>query len=126
MRSVDLLRPGGRLVPVASEPDAEAAAKRGAEALYFVVEPNAARFREISRMADEGKLRSLVAEVYSLDRAREAFERSLYARQPVRSCFRSQNSRSSRSIDLHHRAVKRTVQAFSSRTPALYHSAVRL
>lgn len=79
-QSVHLVRPGGRLVSVAVEPDVEAAAERGIEAIYFVVEPNAAQLREISRLADEGELRSLVAEVYALDRARKAFERSLHAR----------------------------------------------
>ncbi len=70
-RSPAVLRPGGRLVSIAEEPPA------GAGGLYFTVEPSREQLVEIGRLADGGALRPRVAEVFALERAREAFERSL-------------------------------------------------
>lgn len=72
-RSAAVLAPGGRLVSVAEEPPPQA----GVEAVYFVVEPNAAQLAEIARLADEGGLRSMIDQVFELADARRAFERSL-------------------------------------------------
>lgn len=66
-RSHAVLRPGGRLVSVAEEAPG---------AVYFVVEPNRERLVELAKLADDGKLRPTVDEVFPLADARTAFERS--------------------------------------------------
>jgi NADPH:quinone reductase-like Zn-dependent oxidoreductase len=76
-RSPAVLRPGGRLVSVAEEPPADAAAGREIIALYFVVEPSREQLLEIARLADSGELRPIVGEVFDLADARVAFERSM-------------------------------------------------
>jgi NADPH:quinone reductase-like Zn-dependent oxidoreductase len=76
-RSPAVLRPGGRLVSVAEEPPADAAAGRKIVALYFVVEPNREQLLEIATLADSGELRPAVGEVFDLADARSAFARSM-------------------------------------------------
>jgi NADPH:quinone reductase-like Zn-dependent oxidoreductase len=76
-RSPAVLRPGGRLVSVAEEPPADAAAGGEIVALYFVVEPNREQLLEIAGLADSGELRPVVGEVFDLADARSAFARSL-------------------------------------------------
>lgn len=78
-RSPYVIRPGGRLICVASEPSQAEAARRGITALYFVVEPNGDELVEITRLIEAGSLKPSVAEVFPLAQAREAFERSLSA-----------------------------------------------
>jgi NADPH:quinone reductase-like Zn-dependent oxidoreductase len=78
-RSSGVVRPGGRLVSVASEPSQEQASARGIKAIYFVVEPNGKQLVELAQLADQGKLWSAIAEVFPLANACEAFERSLSA-----------------------------------------------
>jgi NADPH:quinone reductase-like Zn-dependent oxidoreductase len=75
-RSPAVVKEGGRLVSVATEPPSEAAA-RGIEAGYFVVEPNCAQLVEIAALVDAGDLRPTIDTVYPLAQARAAFERSL-------------------------------------------------
>jgi NADPH:quinone reductase-like Zn-dependent oxidoreductase len=75
-RSPAVVRRGGRLVSVATEPAPQAAAERGIEAVYFVVEPRRAQLVEIARLVDEGALRVTIDEVFPLGDARAAFERS--------------------------------------------------
>jgi NADPH:quinone reductase-like Zn-dependent oxidoreductase len=75
-RSLELVRPGGRLVSVAEEPAEEAAVAREVTAIYFVVEPNGAQLRELARLTDEGGLRPIVDAVFPLSEARQAFERA--------------------------------------------------
>ena len=74
-RSAAVVRPGGRLVSVAAEPPAEAAAARGIQAAYFVVEPNREQLAQIARLADAGELRVTVDQTFPLANARAAFER---------------------------------------------------
>jgi NADPH:quinone reductase-like Zn-dependent oxidoreductase len=76
-RSLAVLRAGGRLVSVAEEPPADAAANREIVALYFVVEPNREQLLEIGTLADSGELSPAVGEVFDLADARAAFERSM-------------------------------------------------
>lgn len=76
-RSPSVIRAGGRLVSVASEPSREDAAAREITALYFVVEPNASQLVELANLADSDQLRPAVAEVFALTEARRAFEHSL-------------------------------------------------
>jgi NADPH:quinone reductase-like Zn-dependent oxidoreductase len=72
-RSPAVLRPGGRLVSVATEPPRQ----RGIHAVYFVVEPNREQLVELAGLADGGDLRPTIDQVFLLADARKAFERSL-------------------------------------------------
>ena len=72
-RSPAVLRPGGRLASVATEPPQA----DGIESTYFVVEPSRAQHVELARLADRGALRPRIDAVFALADAREAFERSL-------------------------------------------------
>jgi NADPH:quinone reductase-like Zn-dependent oxidoreductase len=68
-----VLRPGGRLVSVASEPPR----LRGIKSSYFVVEPNREQLVELARLADQSRLCPVIDQVFPLADARKAFERSL-------------------------------------------------
>jgi NADPH:quinone reductase-like Zn-dependent oxidoreductase len=57
-----------RVVTVAAEADG---------AVYFIVKPNREQLTELARLAESGALRPLVAEVFPLAAAKEAFRRSL-------------------------------------------------
>jgi len=87
-RSVDVVRPGGRVVSVAEEPPKERAARRAVTALYFVVEPDRHQLLELARLVDSGVLAPTIDKVYPLERAREAFERSLGAHGPGKIVLR--------------------------------------
>jgi NADPH:quinone reductase-like Zn-dependent oxidoreductase len=76
-RSPAVVRKGGKLVSVASQPNQEAAKRRGIEAIYFVVAPNRQQLIEIAKLADGEMLEPKVGEVFPLDKAKEAFEHSL-------------------------------------------------
>jgi len=76
-RSPAVLRPGGRLVSVATEPSPEGAAARGISASYFVVEPNREQLVELAGLVDSGDLRPVIDEVFPLADAGKAFQRSL-------------------------------------------------
>ena len=67
-RSRAVLRPGGRLVSVAEEPEG---------GVFFIVEPNRDQLGSLARMADGGELRAPLIEVFPFSSAREAFARSL-------------------------------------------------
>ncbi len=81
-RSASIIRPGGRLVSVASEPPQELATQRGITASYFVVEPNGAQLGEIGRLIDDHRLKPVIDQVFPLAEARQAFQRSL-SRHPA-------------------------------------------
>lgn len=49
--------------------------EEGVESTFFIVEPNAHQLDELTRLADEGRLRVLVDSTFSLDRVKEAFQR---------------------------------------------------
>ena len=76
-RSPAVVRRGGRLVSVATDPPQERAAARGIAALYFIVEPSREQLVELARLVDDGDLRVTIDEVFALADARAAFERSL-------------------------------------------------
>jgi NADPH:quinone reductase-like Zn-dependent oxidoreductase len=76
-RSPAVVRPGGRLVSVATEPPQEQATARGITAVYFVVEPNREQLVELAKLVDGGDLRPIIDAVFPLADARTAFERSL-------------------------------------------------
>jgi len=87
-RSPAVVRPGGRLVSVAAEPPREAAAERGIEAVYFVVEPNREQLVEIAQIVDDGALRATIDEVFPLEDARAAFERGQQRHGPGKIVLR--------------------------------------
>jgi NADPH:quinone reductase-like Zn-dependent oxidoreductase len=76
-RSPAVLRRGGRLISIASEPSQDRAAERGIAAIYFIVEPNRAQLVEITKLVDNRELQPTVAEVFPLKDGRSAFARSL-------------------------------------------------
>ena len=72
VRSLDVLRPEGRLVclPSAAAVDAVAAAAEGGiRATGMLVEPDGDGLEELARLVDERRLRVLVAETFPLERA---------------------------------------------------------
>jgi NADPH:quinone reductase-like Zn-dependent oxidoreductase len=75
-RSPSVVRPGGKLVSIATEPPPDAAS-RGIEAVSFIVEPNRQQLMELGRLAATGELRVPVDQIFPLRDARAAFERSL-------------------------------------------------
>jgi NADPH:quinone reductase-like Zn-dependent oxidoreductase len=66
------LRSGGRLVSIASPPPEK---RDGYEAHYVFVRPSGVDLRELAELADAGRLRPHVEEVYPLERAADAHER---------------------------------------------------
>jgi len=87
-RSPAVIRRGGRLVSVASQPSEESAAARGITAVYFVVVPDRAQLVELARLADSGQLRPTIDQVFPLAEARQAFERSLGHHPPGKVVLR--------------------------------------
>jgi NADPH:quinone reductase-like Zn-dependent oxidoreductase len=75
-RSWDALKPGGTLISIVAPPSQEQAAARGVRGVFFIVEPNRAQLAEIGRLIEAGQLRPVVAGVYPLARAREAYARA--------------------------------------------------
>jgi len=71
-RSWSLVRPGGVLVSVVPPP--EGSRHPRARGVFFVVEPDRAALAELARRIDAGELRSIVGEVFPLERGQEAFE----------------------------------------------------
>jgi NADPH:quinone reductase-like Zn-dependent oxidoreductase len=75
VRSLDVLRPDGRLVCVPSSAAAEAvaaAAERDLRATGMLVEPDGNGLEELARLVDDRRLRVLVAETFPLERASHA------------------------------------------------------
>src|SRR5262249_13872807 len=87
-RSPAVIRPGGRLGSVASEPSPLSAAARGITAIYFIVLPHPLPLVELARLADSGQLRPTVDRVFPLVEARQAFERSLGHHPPGKIVLR--------------------------------------
>jgi NADPH:quinone reductase-like Zn-dependent oxidoreductase len=73
-RSTALVRDGGRIVSVAEEPPP---GDGRIETTYFVVEPDGLVLSQVSALLDAGTLHPLIDSIYPLEKAREAFERSL-------------------------------------------------
>jgi NADPH:quinone reductase-like Zn-dependent oxidoreductase len=90
-RSPAVIRPGGRLVSIASEPSLESAAARGITAVFFIVVPNRTQLIELAKLADAGQLRPTIDKVFPLAEAREAFERSLGHHPPGKIVLRVAN-----------------------------------
>jgi NADPH:quinone reductase-like Zn-dependent oxidoreductase len=76
-RSLDVLRPGGVLVSLASPAEhrwAPVAAARGLRAGFMLVEPDRAALAAVTALVAEGRVRPHVAHVLPLERAAEAHE----------------------------------------------------
>jgi NADPH:quinone reductase-like Zn-dependent oxidoreductase len=73
-RSLRVLRKGGVLVSVVAPVPPGVAERFGVRGVYFIVEGNRAQLAEIAALVDAGKLKPIIAEVFPLERAREAFE----------------------------------------------------
>ena len=71
-RARALVRPGGRVVSVAEEPQPP-----DIDAVYFVVEPGSEQLVKIARLVEAGVIWPLIDSVFPLSDARAAFERSL-------------------------------------------------
>jgi NADPH:quinone reductase-like Zn-dependent oxidoreductase len=76
-RSWDVLRPGGRLVTVASS--GEGTADERTRGAFFIVEANRPQLSEVARLIDGGALRPVVDGVFPIAEARAA-----YAHKPRR------------------------------------------
>jgi len=72
-RSAGLVRPGGRLVSIISEP----AQTPGITATFFIVEPNRDQLDQITELIEAGGLLLMPHTVFPLDEAVAAFEASL-------------------------------------------------
>jgi NADPH:quinone reductase-like Zn-dependent oxidoreductase len=80
VRSWRVLKPGGMLVSIVAAPSREQAAAHGVCAVFFIVEPDRQQLIEVGRLIDAGQLRPLVAAVYPLDQAGEAYMRAQQGR----------------------------------------------
>jgi NADPH:quinone reductase-like Zn-dependent oxidoreductase len=83
-RSLEVLGPDGALVSAVSEPDRDAAARRGVRACFMLVDVTAAALVELAQRLDEGRLRAgQVGEVLPLEQAVRA-HRMLEGEEPHR------------------------------------------
>jgi NADPH:quinone reductase-like Zn-dependent oxidoreductase len=68
--SAAIVKPGGVLVSVMAPPQTD---RDDIRTVHFVRDPSGTQLRDITRLVDQGKLRSQVGAVYPLADAREAF-----------------------------------------------------
>jgi NADPH:quinone reductase-like Zn-dependent oxidoreductase len=78
-RSWSMLKPGGRMVTIASG-NQHAAGQRGRDA-FFIVEPNQKQLTEVARMLDAGKLKTFVGAVVPLAEASSAYSETVAERK---------------------------------------------
>jgi len=76
-RSWGVLREHGILVTIAGDAPEDKAAKYGVRAASILVQPNRDQLIQIGRLVDAGTIRPIVASVFSLSNAREAFAQGL-------------------------------------------------
>ena len=81
-RSLRVLRKGGVLVSVVSGIPPGVAEQQGVRGVYFIVEGNRAQLEQIATLVDEGNLKPIIAKVFPLARAREAFEFGVASHSP--------------------------------------------
>lgn len=75
-QSWGVLRPEGVLISIVTPISQEQVAAHNRRGVFFVVEPKREQLIEIGRLFDGGELHPLVAAIYPLDRAREAYARA--------------------------------------------------
>jgi NADPH:quinone reductase-like Zn-dependent oxidoreductase len=73
-RSLRVLRKGGVLVSVVSRIPPAVAEQHGVRAVYFIVEGDRGQLDQVATLVDERRLKPIIAKVFPLARAREAFE----------------------------------------------------
>jgi NADPH:quinone reductase-like Zn-dependent oxidoreductase len=71
-RSLDIVKPGGRLACLTSEPDSALAAESGKKAHMLQVVPDAEQLALLSQLVDHKRLAPHVQKIYSLKNAAEA------------------------------------------------------
>jgi len=76
-RSWKVLRPGGAMISVTTPIAENELREHGVRGLFFIVEPNREQLEEMAKLVDQGHMKSIVASVMPLARAREAFELGL-------------------------------------------------
>jgi NADPH:quinone reductase-like Zn-dependent oxidoreductase len=94
VRSVRVLRPGGRVVSVAEEPRPDV--RERAESVFFIVEPDRSQLAEIAGLVDEGRVRAAVDSVFAFDEAPAAFARSMQPDTTGKIVIRIMDERSTR------------------------------
>src|SRR6201991_333274 len=72
MRSFQVLRPGGKLISAASQPDEDRAKSHGVTAAFYLVEVTTERLRAIADLIDRGELKTHVGAVLPFSDARDA------------------------------------------------------
>jgi NADPH:quinone reductase-like Zn-dependent oxidoreductase len=75
-RSLELLKPGGRLVSVISPPDPALCAARGVRPDYVFVQPSGEQLRSLAALIERGKLKPHVSKIYPLADAPTALRES--------------------------------------------------
>jgi NADPH:quinone reductase-like Zn-dependent oxidoreductase len=73
-RSLGVLCKGGVLVSVVSPIPPGIAEQHGVRSVYFIVEGNRPQLEQIATLVDDGRLKPIIAQVFPLARARDAFE----------------------------------------------------
>jgi NADPH:quinone reductase-like Zn-dependent oxidoreductase len=73
-RSFAVLKPGGMLVSVVSQPDAQEAARRNVRTSYFIVDVTSRQLAQIASLIDAGQLTTSVGTVLPLADAQRAHE----------------------------------------------------
>jgi NADPH:quinone reductase-like Zn-dependent oxidoreductase len=76
-RSFEVTRRGGTIVSLVEPPDSRLAAEHEVRTAFFVVEPDRGQLIELAELADQGRLRAEVMEVFELASARDAIETGL-------------------------------------------------
>jgi NADPH:quinone reductase-like Zn-dependent oxidoreductase len=76
VRSIGLLKSGGRLISVVGNPDADALAAVGATGNVFMVQPSSENLGAIAKLIDAGTVRVLIDSVFPLSDVRGAHLKS--------------------------------------------------
>jgi len=76
-RSWPVLRKGGAMISVTQPIPENQLREHGVRGLFFIVEPDREQLEELAKLIDSGALKSIVASILPLARAREAFELGL-------------------------------------------------
>ena len=91
-RSWAVLSPGGVLISIIAPPPDSVAKQRatsqGIRGIFFVVEPNQAQLVELGQLLDARQIRPIVAAVYALEHARDAYTRGQDQHQPGKVVLR--------------------------------------
>lgn len=77
-RSWQVVRAGGVLVSVVGPPPAAPTPRPEVRFVFFIVEPSGEQLRQIGGLLDAGQVRSIVAQVFPLAEARQAFDAGIH------------------------------------------------